>query len=1420
MENIEQVLIGIDVGSVSVNIAILGRSGIIYKTSYVRHYGLPIETVISSLKKVLDEYESDRIAGISATGSAGKIISELLGASFNNEVIAVAKAIGKLYPHIKTVIELGGEDSKLMILSSNQEDHKNGLYLKDFSMNAVCAAGTGSFLDKQASRLGINIEDEFGGMALKSKYPPHIAGRCTVFAKTDMIHLQQIGTPDYDIVAGLCFAVARNFKSTIARGKELIIPIAFVGGVASNKGMVRAFREVLELDDENFIVPDYYNCIGAIGTAFIEIEENKSKEFIGLEKITNYEKTSRRFESNLKKLTLEKSIKIIPQKIVPKISDTEKINAYLGIDVGSVSTNVVLIDEDNKVLASRYLPTAGRPIVAVKRGLEEIGEEIGYKAFVKGAGTTGSGRYMIGDLVGADIVRNEITAQARGAIEVGPKVDTIFEIGGQDSKYISIDNGVVVNFEMNKVCAAGTGSFLEEQAERLNINIIKEFESLAMKCECPAKFGERCTVFIESDLVTHQQAGASKEELVSGLAFSIAQNYLNRVVVKKRIGENIFFQGGTANNLAVVAAFEKILDKKITVPPYNDVIGAIGVAILSKESAKGKPSRFKGFDFSKRQYSLKSFICKKCSNNCEIKMVKIENEKPLFYGSRCERYDYDKKISLGENLPDVVDIRERILFGEFYDKSETGRIIQKEEKEKKTKDKPVVGIPRILQVFENFPFWKTFFKSIGWEVILSDRTSKEIIEESANYVTAEFCLPVKASFGHIVNLFKKDIDYIFVPSLISQPKLAEGFSNAYNCPYIQSIPYTFKSGIDFKMTNAKIIEPHLNFQKGRKFVESELIRCFKPFKVKKSTIKKALDEAERASAEFNEKLKEIGDEVLSDLGKGKYEKVIILVGRSYNTCDDGLNMNIPKKFKDLGVVALPLDCLRIENFENWREFPNMYWKYGQKILGVSEITKLYRNLYCVYVTNFGCGPDSMINHIFQYNMGEMPYLQLELDEHTADAGILTRCEAFLDSIESIKNKELKIKNLPIIETKPKFKKLYIPYMCDHAFAVVAAFRNCGIDAEVLPHPTVESADLGRRFTSGKECFPCIVTTGDIVKKIQSPDFDMKNSAFFMPTASGPCRFGQYRALQKIILKEFGYESVPILSPGSESSYRDFGNVGSSFRKKGWYGIVAVDTMEKMLREIRPYEVNKGEADRVYWDCLMKLSETIESDRDLISVMEEIKRRMKAVPTKNSVKRPIVGMVGEIYLRHNKFSNSNLIREIEDLGGEVWLAPMAEWIFYTNNRMIVEGLENKDYKNYFVGLLTDIIQTKAEHKVINVFKDELNYNYDPPVKEILKNSEPYIHHSFGGEAILSVGKAIDYYNKGASGIANVSPFTCMPGTVVTAVGKKIRRDLYNVPWIDLFYDGQQNDISFKIRLEAFMFQVKNFNNNNGLKKKGK
>ena len=598
------------------------------------------------LKHIIKNHPQAQIEGVALTGSGGKLLAKILDGFFVNELVAQSTATGTLYPDIKTLIEIGGEDSKLILL---EKDESDAVRIKDFAMNTVCAAGTGSFLDQQAERLGISIENEFAELALKSAKPPRIAGRCSVFAKTDMIHLQQEGTPDYDIVAGLCWALARNYKSNIGRGKEFERPIAFQGGVAANQGIIKAFEDILDLEPGELLIPDHFASMGAIGAAMDARAKGKLKPFTGVEPIERFLANREVDFETLKPLKGDN----YPIRIgTAEIPDGQKVEAYVGVDVGSISTNVIVIDDANNVLARRYLMTAGRPLKAVTQGLLEVGREIADKVVVKGCATTGSGRYLTGEFIGADCVKNEITAHATGAASVDPEVDTIFEIGGQDSKYISLENGAIVDFTMNKVCAAGTGSFLEEQAQKLGVDIKGEFSELALNAQKPVHLGERCTVFMESDLNHHQQKGAAKDNLISGLCYSIVFNYINRVVEDRKIGKKIFFQGGTAYNRGVKAAFEAVTGRQIIVPPHHDIMGAYGAAIVAREEMSARPegervSRFVGFDLTQRKYKMDAFECKKCSNHCEIRRVTIENERPLHYGSRCGMFDEESVHAKG-----------------------------------------------------------------------------------------------------------------------------------------------------------------------------------------------------------------------------------------------------------------------------------------------------------------------------------------------------------------------------------------------------------------------------------------------------------------------------------------------------------------------------------------------------------------------------------------------------------------------------------------------------------------------------------------------------------------------------------------------------------------------------------------------------
>jgi len=585
--------VGIDIGSISCKVAVLDDNRVIRYLRYQRTHGRPMETAREMLADLLGEVSSGRIASMAGTGSAGRALCELLEIDFVNELICQTAAIRHLRPEVRTLIEMGGQDSKVTFLSdpNDPRGRSAGQDMVDFSMNTVCAAGTGSFLDQQASRLGVNIEGEFGELALRSETPPRVAGRCSVFAKTDMIHLQQQATPMHDIVAGLCLGLARNLKSSLCQGKEVIAPVAFCGGVASNAGVVRSIEKVFELGKGGLIVPEEHLVTGAIGVVLMQMrqgagEGSEQEPRVLLSKLDEYLQEQRIVGHRIDPLpepTHPAPASEVQSDLLEKArGEGRTIPAYLGVDVGSLSTNVVVMDEEQHVLSKAYLMTAGQPLEAVRQGLEICGKEVEGLVEILGAATTGSGRYLTGDFIGADLVINEITAQATGAALVDPTVDTIFEIGGQDSKYISLEEGVVVDFEMNHACAAGTGSFLEEQAERLGMSIKEEFANEAFKSKAPIKLGERCTVFMESDLLSYQQQGAERPDLTAGLAYSIVLNYLNRVVSHRRIGQKIFFQGGTAFNRATVSAFEAVTGKPIIVPDHHEVTGAYGAAELAR----------------------------------------------------------------------------------------------------------------------------------------------------------------------------------------------------------------------------------------------------------------------------------------------------------------------------------------------------------------------------------------------------------------------------------------------------------------------------------------------------------------------------------------------------------------------------------------------------------------------------------------------------------------------------------------------------------------------------------------------------------------------------------------------------------------------------------------------------------------------
>jgi predicted CoA-substrate-specific enzyme activase len=1005
--------IGLDIGSVSLKFAAIGVSadGPLFRTlteehatyfasqfpnsspyadrplvlsRYRRIQGSPIQSTFELLKEFYDRIPEHNVEGIRVTGSGGQLIARNLGTSFENDFRAVAKGIRAFHPEVRTIFEMGGESSKYLRLEPFVYPGRLGI--ADYQTGGECAAGTGSFIDQQASRLLYSVE-EVGPVACRASCAARIAGRCSVFAKTDMIHAQQRGYSTDQILQGLCDAVARNFKSSIVKGHPVQTPVAFIGGVALNQGVTNALRRVFNLEDSAFFVPALQAWIGAVGAAMLEAEEQRQRCFKCIEKLEPFRSTGRVFEygdplsmSNV--VLLDDSV-----KQVEPLPPGQKATAYLGIDIGSVSTNLVVLDAQGNLLKEIYLYTEGRPIEVVARGLKEIEAELGSSLNIRGVGTTGSGRELIGELIGADTVNDEITAHKTGAMQVCKQlnmesVDTIFEIGGQDSKFIRLEQGVVVDFTMNEACAAGTGSFLEEQAEKLGVSIKKEFARLALASKHPARLGERCTVFMERDVTALLQKGMKVGDLTAGLAYSVALNYLNRVVRGRKIGKVIFFQGGTSYNDAVTAAFSQIIGKTIIVPPHSGVMGAIGVAILAFEHMKdsGGPSRFRGYDLHKVNFSTREFVCQACSNRCDMKEFNIEGQRS-YWGDKCS--DKFRKHARSDRKPVIADLIE------FH-----ARLLEEVRLPPKG-NQPTVGIPRTMFYYDRFPFWCAYFQELDFDVVVSSPTDRKISAAGEEATTAQPCFPVMVAHGHIVDLGEKKVDYILLPNVLNAEAPATQV-NSYLCPWNQTLPFVVRASPQLESLQKKFLIPTVHFRLGVKHVENELRKFTFRLGVSPKKNRKALMAAYRAQGAFQDGLLEAGADALCRL-KATGEPALVLVGRPYNIYDHSINCDIPRKLRTLyGANVLPMDFLPLDVEDISDVNPNMYWNSGRRILSAARFVRRYTNLHLIYISNFKCGPDTYIKSFLNDASGK-PSLLLQFDGHSNDAGFITRCEAYLDS---------------------------------------------------------------------------------------------------------------------------------------------------------------------------------------------------------------------------------------------------------------------------------------------------------------------------------------------------------------------------------------------------------------------------------------
>jgi predicted CoA-substrate-specific enzyme activase len=975
-------------------------------SNYARHLGEPLRKtsdLIGSLHDLLGPADDPAVW---TTGSGGREAARVIGSGCVNEFRAIAEGILLCHPDVRTVLEMGGGHSKYILLDRGAD---GGGQILDYGVNGECAAGTGLFFDQQVERLQVRVE-EVGSLVRSVSRSASIAGRCSVFAKSDMIHAQQRGFTPPEILKGLCESVVRNFKGSIVKGKTLVPGVALIGGVSANAGVADAFRSLFDLRDGGLLVPELGLWIGAIGAAWIGKQEVPSSGFRvpscgtrdvqirshGSEIHINNPKPETQNPKpvfsdhpHTRPLSMEKVVLLRDRTAAFHFPKTGTPPAFLGIDVGSVSTNLALISEGGELIHGIYTMTRGRPIEVVGECLKEMESAAGNRVELRGVGTTGSGRDLIGLLVGADAIKDEITAHKTGALHVAKtlldgNVDTIFEIGGQDSKFISLKNGAVVDFCLNEACAAGTGSFLEEQAKQIGVAIRGEFADLALRSQKPLRLGERCTVFMARELVPYLQKGVPKEDLVAGLAFSIAQNYLNRVVKKRPVGKTVFLQGGTAYNDAVAAAFATLLDREIIVPPHNGIMGAIGAALLARDRAVPyKASGFRGWNMDAVPRSIREFTCKSCSNRCAIQEFTVAGEKS-YWGDKCsDRYRKRTKTENKSRIPDLIRFREALT--EPYRTSDS----------KRTSSRGKAGIPLTLYFHDRLPFWKTYLESLGFDAVFSGPTNPDVAASGVEACVNEPCFPIQAAHGHFVRLMERNPDFIFFPNVVNEEDPVRGVES-FLCPWVQTLPLVAGHVRALEAVRDRIFCPRVQFREGRAAVEKQLSGQISPRGISAKENRNAVQKAYAAQEAFRKRIQEKGEEVLkvlSDLDA----PAVVLVGRPYNLYDQGMNLNVPAKLSELyGANVVPMDFLPIDGVDVRQVNDHMFWNYGRRILQAARFVRDFPKFHLIYLSNFKCGPDSYIRHDVEEASGR-PFLFLQLDSHSNDAGIMTRVEAFLES---------------------------------------------------------------------------------------------------------------------------------------------------------------------------------------------------------------------------------------------------------------------------------------------------------------------------------------------------------------------------------------------------------------------------------------
>ncbi len=1377
-------IVGIDIGSVALSLVLLDENGIVINSSYQFHSGAISET----LRLMLGNVDINRVDGIAMTLSGPDILPNI---SRYDTQIAIIAAVKQYYREVGSILFVGGENFGL-ITFSEQGDYES------YRSNSSCAAGTGSFLDQQAKRLNLKSIDTLSTIAFcNQESSPKIATRCAVFAKTDLIHAQQEGYSIGQISDGLCEGLAKNVIDTLIPDQNIRTPLILAGGVSMNQAVVKHFQNLLDVKP---VVGKYSHLYGAIGAGLLYLEERQPQKL----KIKNWDELfiAEKKEKIYGYPPLQLLLSQYPAFISPEsylytakrnCADIEidiyqppkrQQEAYLGIDIGSTSTKAVLINENNDVLIGLYTLTSGQPVQALQalfETIEDISRCRNCAFLFHGVGTTGSGRKFIGRIINADLMIDEITAHARAAYELDCEVDTIIEIGGQDAKFTNMTNGMVTSSVMNNVCAAGTGSFIEEQALKLGVRLT-EYADRALNTPSPIS-SDRCTVFMERDINNYLTEGYTIDEVLASVLHSVCENYLAKVAVEANIGTRICFQGATARNKALVAAFEHRLKKPIFVSPFCHLTGALGSALILAEN-KVKNSSFRGLALHKEAIPVQNEVCELCNNNCKINKVTVQGDVVAF-GFLCGR-DYDTKQYVGPTKKQYDLLKER------------NKVFQVSKKHARIKSPLKIGIPHALYLAEEMPLWKHFFQTLGVETITGDNF-KNAIKSGKKLAGAEFCAPMNAFFGHVQYLADK-CDYIFLPVYLEsrEPK-QEAYR--YYCYYTQ-FAATLAAGIKSLHLKNKAIMPVIEH---RSFTSKiELFTMLKP--ILTTGYWEIFNAYEAALSFYNER----SDNLLNIYERemiGSNDINVVLLGRPYSILQNTMNKGIPDIFGNLNIKAFYQDMLPYHRQDMAEIDPllaRLHWNYAAKILKAALFAARTPGIYPVYITSFKCSPDSFTIEYFKRIMDKYgkPYLILELDEHDSKVGYETRIEAAVQSFRNhYTDKSPRTKHAHFLSlnsasvTKIKDKTLLFPCFDPlNAKLIEAVFIKEGVDARMVPL-TEKTIQLGLRTNKG-QCIPVNLIAQSYIDYIEDNFLDPAQTAVWCFESHVACNIRMYPQLISGIMEATGNGMDKVDVYVGNLSMSDISLQASI---EAYFAHMFGGMLRKIGCKIRPYEKEKGITDKAIAEALNIFYNTLlggrNKDDDLAKVIGMFKK-IETIP----VKRPKVAIFGDLYARDNDVFNQNLIHCIEEYGGEVITTPFNEFAKLVADPYIRRWFYEGEYMDVlFTRTIIALVNQleKSYYKLFNELLQGTSLGTDFDYKDIYDNFAVKVQHC--GESVDNLIKitALIKHHPDISLFVQTNPAFCCAGLITEAMSQRIE-EFTGIPILTLNYDGTGKNINQKIR----------------------